>query len=96
MKRPQGNQSPVVASVAVVSISLLVLLAGGTAIGIDPYMLGTVAFPVVMAGVVLGAWASQAATPWSRGGYLWRFGVALIVVITLGLLCGVPVGRAPT
>src|SRR5688572_19846865 len=50
------------------------------ACGIDPYIVGTVAFPVVMAGVVLGAWASQATTPWSRGGYLWRFGVALIVV----------------
>jgi hypothetical protein len=95
VRLPKGNQGPVVTSIVVVAVALLLLAAGGAALGLDPYAAGGMGARVVMAGVVLAAWGSQAGTPWSRGGYLWRFGVALVVVIMLALLCGVPFGRPP-
>jgi hypothetical protein len=90
MKLPEGNQSPVLTSIAVASATLVLIVGGGFGIRASPEAVADFATPVLMAGVVLGAWASHAATPWSRVGYLWRFGVAIAVVVVLGALCGVP------
>jgi uncharacterized membrane protein YfcA len=88
MRHPERNRSPVVTSIAVVGISILVLPAAGALLGVNPRTLGGLAASLVIAGVILGAWASQAAS-WTQGGYAWRLGVAWLVVLTLGLFCGV-------
>ena len=90
MTFPERNDSPFVTSLALVGLSLLLVLAAGTAFGLSPYGEGTIAGTLLLAGVVLGGWASQASTKWSRGGYVWRFGVAWMVVVVLRLVCGSP------
>jgi hypothetical protein len=90
LRLPQGNQSPIITTAAIVGVTLLLITVSAMVVGLDPYTAGDIAGRVVIGGVVLGAWASQARTPWSRGGYLWRFGVALIVVAALSLLCSPP------
>lgn len=92
---PERNGSPFVTSIVLVGLSLLLVLAAGTAFGLSPYAQGTVAATLLMAGVVLGGWASQASTSWSRGGYVWRFGIAWMVVIVVGFVCGTLSARSP-
>jgi hypothetical protein len=95
MRRPESNQTPVVTSIVVVGASVVLLLAAGAILGLDPKLLGRAAGTMVLAGVVLGAWASHATTSWSRAGYAWRFGVAWALVVMLGVVCGVFAGPAP-
>jgi hypothetical protein len=90
IKLPQGNASPILTTLAIVGAVLLVLNAGAYAAGLTPEAAADLSTPIFMAGVVLGAWASQASSSWSRVGYVWRFGVALIVVILLTVICGAP------
>ena len=77
--------------------SVVLLVAGGAILGLNPDLLGRAAGTMVIAGVVLAAWASHASTSWSRVGYVWRFGAAWIAVLMLGVICGLPAdsGRTP-
>ncbi|HEX9085049.1 MAG TPA: hypothetical protein VF836_09945, partial [Gemmatimonadaceae bacterium] len=50
---------------------------------------GRAAALVLMGGIVLGAWASQASRSWSRVGYVWRFSVVWAAVVALGFVCNV-------
>ncbi len=96
MRFANANESPIVPTIVIAGGALVLLTGTGAALGLDPYLVGNMAAKVVLAGVVLGAWAGQAQTPWSRVGYLWRYGVALVVVIMLGALCSGPVDRSAT
>ncbi|HMG70259.1 MAG TPA: hypothetical protein VK544_04040 [Gemmatimonadaceae bacterium] len=89
MRHPEHNEHPIVTSAVIVVVVTVLLFGGGSVIGLSPYDQGRAAALVLMAGIVLGAWASQASESWSRVGYVWRFGVAWVAVAALTFACGV-------
>jgi hypothetical protein len=90
MRYPERNDRPLVTSIATVGAALVFLFAAGAVFRISPDRLGRLAATLVMAGIVLGAWVSQASKSWSRSGYVWRFGAAWLVIVALGLVCARP------
>jgi hypothetical protein len=88
LKHPEHNAHPIVTSAVIVVGVIVLLFGGGSVIGLSPYDQGRAAGLALMAGIVLGAWASQASESWSRAGYVWRFGVAWIALSALTFACG--------
>jgi len=87
LRYPERNQNPIVTSAVIVVVVTALLFGGGSVIGLSPEAQGRAAALVLMAGIVLGAWASQASESWSRVGYVWRFGIVWAGVVALGFAC---------
>jgi hypothetical protein len=90
MRYPERNQSPILTTLAIVGAAVAIEAAVGTLVRADPRLLGALAADLVMAGIALAAWASQTSSRWSRQGYLWRFGLVCLVVVSFGMFCVKP------
>lgn len=88
MRFTEGNEHPILGSIALVVIALVLIIGGGTLVGVTPHAQGKLSGTVVIAGIILSAWSTQSAERWTRLGFLWRFGVSWLIVILLGIVCG--------
>jgi uncharacterized membrane protein len=90
MRYAESNEHPILGTIALVVIALVLIVGGGTLVGVTPYAQGKLSGTAVITGIVLIPWSTQSAERWTRLGFLWRFGIAWLIAILLGIVCGVP------